>query len=249
MFRLVPALLATGLACASATPLLAAEWTLDPARSHLSYVSIKAGHVGEVNHFTEIDGQIDGDGQVVINTALDSVETLIPIRNERMREILFKTAQFSDATLSAKIDPAQIAAMQPGDSVEVVAESTLSLHGAQQPLVLKMQVAKLDADTIMVASTEPVVLDAGNFGLTEGIEQLREIAGLESISRAVPVSFVITFDGAGADAGADAATGDSAAATQPSVETLEQYRSYRAIVEAMSSEQKEAVAALFGAGQ
>jgi polyisoprenoid-binding protein YceI len=228
-----------------------ADWSLDPERSHLAFVSIKAKDTAEVNTFKEMSGTVDEEGRVEIALRLDSVETLIPIRNERMREILFKTAQFSDATLSAKIDPAQIAAMQPGDSVEVVAESTLSLHGAQQPLVLKMQVAKLDADTIMVASTEPVVLDAGNFGLTEGIEQLREIAGLESISRAVPVSFVITFDGASADAGAGAgaATGDSAAATQPSVETLEQYRSYRAIVEAMSSEQKEAVAALFGTGQ
>lgn len=247
MSRLIPAVLTTSLAIASTPPLHAAEWTLDPARSHLSYVSIKAGHIGEVNHFTEIDGQIDSDGQVVINTELNSVETLIPIRNERMREVLFKTTQFSDATLSAKIDPAQIDAMRPGQILEVVAESSLSLHGEQQPLVLKMQVAKLDADTLMVASSEPVVLDAASFGLTEGIEKLREIAGLESISRAVPVSFVITFDGASADAGA--ATGDSAAATQPSVETLEQYRSYRAIIEAMSNEQKEAIAALFGAGQ
>ena len=243
MNRLIPALLTTGLISASITPLFAAEWTLNPAQSHLSYVSIKADHIGEVNHFSEIEGQIDDNGQVVIETTLDSVETLVPIRNERMREILFKTTQYNDATLNAKIDPAQINAMQPGDILDVVAESSLSLHGEQQPLVLKMQVAKIDADTLMVASTEPVVLDAGNFSLTEGIEKLREIAGLESISRAVPVTFVMTFDSAGA------ATGDSSAAAAPSVETLEQYRAYREIVEAMSSEQKEAVAALFGSGQ
>ena len=243
MNPVIPALLTTGLVCTSITPLLAAEWTLNPAQSHLSYVSIKAGHIGEVNHFTEIDGQIDSDGQVLIETSLDSVETLVPIRNERMREILFKTANYTDATLSAKIDRAQIDAMQPGDILDVVAESTLSLHGEQQPLVLKMQVAKLDADTLMVASTEPVVLDAGNFGLSEGIEKLREIAGLESISRAVPVSFVMTFDGAGA------APGDSTAEAQPSVETVAQYQAYREIIEAMGREQKEAVAALFGSGQ
>jgi hypothetical protein len=31
-------------------------------------------------------------------------------------------------------------------------------------------------------------------GLVAGIESLREIAGLPSISKAVPVSFVLTFD-------------------------------------------------------
>ncbi|MBK5931950.1 YceI family protein [Halochromatium salexigens] len=237
MRHLLTALLATSLASASLGPALAADWTLDPERSHLSYVSIKSGHIGENNHFTELAGHIDDAGQVVVDTKLDSVETLVPIRNERMREILFKTMNYNDATLSAKVDPAAIDALQPGEMVEVVAESTLSLHGESQPLVLKMQAAKLDANTLMVASTEPVILDASNFGLSEGIEQLREIAGLESISRAVPVTFVMTFE--------NASPAPEASAETASVETLEQYQAYRETIEAMSSEQKEAVAALF----
>ena len=111
-----------------------------------------------------------------------------------MREILFKTAQYSDATLNAKIDPAAIEALQPGELVDMVAESTLNLHGETQSLVLKMKATKLDADTIMVVSLEPVVIDAAQFGLDEGVEKLREIAGLKSISNAVPFTFVMTFD-------------------------------------------------------
>lgn len=232
MRHLIAALVATSLASASLAPAVAGEWTLDPERSHLNYVSIKSGHIGEINHFTEIAGRIDAEGQAVIDTALDRVETLVPIRNERMREILFETTDYSDATLSAKIDPDAIAALAPGEMMEVVAESTLSLHGENQPLVLKMQAAKLDANTLMVASTEPVILDAGHFGLSEGVEKLREIAGLESISRAVPVTFVMTFENASPAAAA-------------STETAEQYQAYRAIIEAMSNEQKEAIAALF----
>jgi polyisoprenoid-binding protein YceI len=240
MNRLITALIGTSLVCASITTAVADEWTLDPERSHLAFVSIKAGDIGEVHHFTKLAGGIDDQGQAVIETTLDSVETLIPIRNERMREILFKTAQYSDATLSAKIDPARIAAMQPGDMIEMVAESSLSLHGETQPIVLKMQTAKLDADTLMVASTEPVILDAAKFGMDDGVEKLREIAGLESISNAVPVTFVMVFEG-------QAPAGDeSAAAEMPSAEALAQYQAYREIIEALSSEQKEAVAALFG---
>jgi hypothetical protein len=36
-------------------------------------------------------------------------------------------------------------------------------------------------------------VDAAKFGLSDGVEKLREIAGLDSISHAVPVSFVMTF--------------------------------------------------------
>lgn len=244
MKRLVTTLLATSISCASLAPAIASEWTLDPARSHLAFVSIKAGNIGEVHHFTEIAGTIDDQGQAVVETTLESVETLIPIRNERMREMLFKTTQYSDATLSAKIDPVAIDAMQPGDQIAVVAESSLSLHGQTQPLVLKMQAAKLDADTIMVASTEPVVLDAAKFGMSEGVEKLREIAGLESISNAVPVTFVMTFD-------SPAPTVDEGAAAKetPSADTLAKYEVYRETIEAMSGKQKEAIAALFSAAQ
>jgi hypothetical protein len=45
----------------------------------------------------------------------------------------------------------------------------------------------------MVAATKPLIVDATKFGLSDGIEKLREIAGLSSISHAVPVTFVMTF--------------------------------------------------------
>ena len=177
---------------AVATP-VGAGWNLDPARSHLAFVSIKAKDVGEVNSFQEMAGHMGDDGAVTVTMALDSVETLIPIRNERMREFLFNTADYKDATLTAKIDPALIAGMQPGEIRAITAEGNLALHGATQPMTLSMQAAKLDAGTVMVASTKPVIVDAAKFGLTDGVEKLREIAGLDSISQAVPVTFVMTF--------------------------------------------------------
>jgi len=39
-----------------------------------------------------------------------------------------------------------------------------------------------------------VVVNASLFNLADGVEALREIAGLPSISAAVPVSFVLSFD-------------------------------------------------------
>lgn len=244
MKHLIPALLTTTLAGALSVPNALAGWTLDPEQSQVAFVSIKSHDIGEAHHFTKLAGQVDDTGEAQVEIPLASVETLIPIRNERMREMLFKTAEYETATLSAKIDPSLLSAMQPGDIQPVVAESTLSLHGASQPLTLSMLAAKVDADTLMVASSKPVILDAANFGLGEGVEKLREIAGLERISKAVPVTFVLTFH-------ADQPAADDTAAIAPSApedspETLAQYQEYRAIIEAMTDTQKEAVAALFG---
>ena len=183
------ALIASALLCAPAW----ADWTLDPARSHLAFISIKAKDVAEVHTFNEIKGSISPDGQASIALMLDSVETLIPIRNERMREILFQTTDYKEAVLTAKIDPAAIKAIPPGAIATITAEGTLTLHGQTQPMTLLVQVAKVSDNTVMVASARPLVVDAAKFGLTDGVEKLREIAGLAAISNAVPVSFVLTF--------------------------------------------------------
>jgi hypothetical protein len=166
---------------------------MDPVRSHLAFVSIKANDIAEVSSFDEMAGTIGDDGQVKVSLMLDSVDTLVPIRNERMREFLFETTNYKEATLTAKLDPAAIAKMKPGDIVEIAAEGNLSLHGQEQPMLLYMQAAKVNDSTVMVASRQPLIVDAAKFGMSEGVEKLREIAGLASISKAVPVTFVLTF--------------------------------------------------------
>ncbi|AHF03219.1 polyisoprenoid-binding protein [Marichromatium purpuratum 984] len=176
----------------AATPALA-DWTLDPERSHLAFVSIKSGDVAEINTFEEVHGVVGEQGDVTVTLMLDSVETLIPIRNERMREMLFETADYREAVLEAKVDPVQLAGLEVGALMPLIAEGRLSLHGETQPMTISMQVARLDATTLMVATTKPLIVDAEKFGLSDGVERLREIAGLERIARAVPVSFVATF--------------------------------------------------------
>mgnify|MGYP001806789320 FL=1 len=182
----------TGALALGASPVLA-NWTLDPERSAVTYVTIKSTNIPENNHFKEMRGQIDATGQVVVTLMLDSVETLVPIRNERMREILFDTANYKEAELKARIDPKALESLAVGQIQRLAAEGQLSLHGQSQTLTLSMMVGRLDAKTLMVASTEPLLIEASKFSLSESIEKLREIAGLKNISEAVPVVFVVTF--------------------------------------------------------
>ncbi|MDZ4139430.1 MAG: YceI family protein, partial [Erythrobacter sp.] len=43
-------------------PLTEGAWTLDPADSRLSYVSIKAGEIAEANRFDSLAGSVAADG-------------------------------------------------------------------------------------------------------------------------------------------------------------------------------------------
>ena len=170
-----------------------AAWTLDNDASQVSFVSVKAGDAGEVHRFTEISGELTAEGSASVTIQLASVDTLIPLRDERMREMLFQTNLFPTASLSTNIDMDALAALAPGDSMDMTANLTLDLHGQQISLAAEMIVARLGDHRLMVSSRKPLIVNAASVDLVKGIEALREIANLPSISKAVPVSFVLSF--------------------------------------------------------
>jgi len=171
-----------------------ASWTLDNDSSQVSFVSVKAGDAGEVHQFTEISGALTNAGGASVTIQLASVDTLIPLRDERMRELLFQTELFPTATLSVQIDMDVLGAIEPGGSADVTANLKLDLRDEQIQLAAEMIVARLGDRKLMVSSRKPVIVNAASVDLVDGIEALREIANLPSISKAVPVSFVLTFE-------------------------------------------------------
>ena len=171
-----------------------AEWTLDNDSSRISFVSTKAGSAAEVHGFEAVDGQVDDNGRATITIDLDSVNTAVPIRDERMRTLLFETAENPTATLAASVDMEAVSALDPGQETAMVAEGQLMLRGMVVSLTIDMTVARLSDSRVLVASRKPLVINAGQLGLLEGVEKLREVVGLPSISPAVPVSFVLAFD-------------------------------------------------------
>lgn len=172
----------------------AAEWTLDNDSSRISFVSTKAGAAAEVHRFAALDGRVDDDGNVTVSIDLDSVDTAIDIRDERMREMLFETGRYPTATLATAVDTAAVDALEVGASTDMTVEGQLLLHGATTSLTIEMKVARLSESRVMAVSQKPMIVNASQVGLLEGIERLRAVAALPSISPAVPVTFVLTFD-------------------------------------------------------
>ena len=172
-------------------PALAA-WDLDSERSTVQFLSVKNSSVAELHHFKVVSGGIDGEGSAQITIDLDSVETLVPIRNERMREMLFETVRFPSAQLSAKV-PTDLDGMQAGDVRNVDLEVTIDLHGASAPYIAKAVVTRLADESLQVMLAEPILVRAVDFGLDGGIEMLREVAGLKTIATSVPVDATLVF--------------------------------------------------------
>ena len=171
-----------------------ATWTLDNTKSSLTFVSTKAIDIAEVHHFTQLVGRVSDKGKAVLTIELASVETGIPIRNERMMEMLFETNRFPLATVRSKIDMDIVDGIAPGNNKHMAVELELDLHGVRITLETSIMVVRLNESTLLVSSTKPVIVNAATVELSPGIEALREVASLPSIGNAVPVSFILTFN-------------------------------------------------------
>ena len=170
-----------------------AQWELVNDESIVNYVSIKKSTVGEVNIFKELNGSIEDNGKVSVDIDLGSVETNIPIRNERMQTMLFEVASFSKANISAAFDPVALDKMNIGETYKDSIRFNLSLHGVSKEMVTDVRVVKLANNRILAVSVNPIIVNADQYNLLEGVEKLREVANLPSISTAVPVTFSLIF--------------------------------------------------------
>lgn len=178
------ALTAIGLLLNS--PFALADWVLDNAQSALYFASIKKGNVAETHTFKQLSGKITPQGQGTLTIDLASVQTNIEIRDTRMRDQLFETSQFPQATVSVDLAKTGV---KPGIQTVTV---RLDLHGVQKDIPATVAITEV-GQTVQVATVAPILLDAAAFNLTEGVNTLREIAGLDSISTAVPVTFFLSF--------------------------------------------------------
>lgn len=164
---------------------------LDADTSRIAFGSVKKNTLGEVHHFEEISGSVSAEGAVVIEINLNSVQTNIDIRNERMIEHVFKAAPA--ATLSAQVDMAALNALPVGGSMVSEVDATLALAGTEAELYTDMFILRLAEDSVMVTTNDMIFLDTEEAGLDGGIDALKALADLSGITRAAPVTLRLMF--------------------------------------------------------
>ena len=163
-----------------------ADWMLGDS-SRIGFVSIKNNSIGENNVFKRVSGSISERGRVSVSVDLSSVETGIGIRNERLQKMLFQVANFPTATIEAVLSDSQVAALQAGGDQTESLSVNISLHGKTVSKTAHVSVSASGGD-VRVTTTQPIVITAQEFGLEAGVAALQQIAGLNAISRSIPVT-------------------------------------------------------------
>ena len=135
-----------------------------------------------------IAGTVSDAGEVEVRVALDSVETNIGIRNERMKKMLFEVGLYPEAVITAQLDADAVAAMSDGGVTSVALN--IDLHGQTVTKDALLSVAVTD-QSVRVTTNQPILLTASEFGLEGGVAALQKVAGLNAISRVIPVTVAL----------------------------------------------------------
>ena len=178
-------------ALASAAPAWA-EWQVAD-NSGIQFVSIKNNTIGEISHFDMISGTVGDQGAVEVRVALDSVETSIGIRNDRMKKMLFEVGLYPEAVITAQLSEEAMAAAGSSSGAAVPVVLQIDLHGQVVSKDAVLTVSATDAGGFSATTSQPILLNAAEFNLEDGVAALQSVAGLNAISRVIPVTASLNF--------------------------------------------------------
>lgn len=170
-------------------------YVLDAENSSLFFVTSRRTHDLEIQTFTDLFGSISQSGEATLGINLDSVSTGVDIRNERIREFLFEVPTFgAEAIVTLPVDLPSLSAQSVGSTVTETVAATLGLHGLNVAIDTDLTITRLSDSQVMVQNVSPIVIDAADYALVDGIEVLRGLANLPIISYSVPVNFTLIYN-------------------------------------------------------
>ena len=171
----------------------AADWSVNSQQSSLNFVSVKNDVVAETHSFKDLTGKLTEAGEFSVAIPAMSIDTIIPIRNERILEHVLAAKQYATINAKGKVDSKVFTGLKTGDSVVVDQALDLTLLTQTQSLTAKVKVTKVSDSQLVVTTVAPIMLDVNKFELNAGIEKLRELAGLKTISPMVPTTFSLVL--------------------------------------------------------
>ena len=174
------------------SPALLANLTLNKDVSQVNFITLKNEHIAETHSFDDFTGSISSEGKLRIDINLVSVNTLIPIRNERIQKMLFDVSNFAVATFVADINESLLS-LPVGTTQNVNVSGQLTIKAKTVPMTFLVSVTSLEHGQVNATTIKPTIIIASQFGLDNGINALQEIAKLKSISKSIPLTFNVTF--------------------------------------------------------
>jgi len=190
-YRSVKWILSFGLSTLLSAGVAAADesWRLNKDTSELVIASTKNSQITERHNLSFQSGAITKQGVARLVVDLLSIETNIPIRNERMRKYLFDNQP--QAIIEMSLTPSELQQLMAGQSSAVTLPAAVTANGTKLLVPVAVRTNSDGGGVVVSGETQ---IDVAKFGYGPGIEQLRVIAGLAAISTTVPVSFRLQFD-------------------------------------------------------
>lgn len=190
----LPAKAVFAISCAITSTFAHAAWNLDSKQSNVNFISIKKDSIAEVHHFKEVAGTLSQSGEFLLDIDLSSVDTGIEIRDQRMQESLFDIMQFPLAMVKGRLDPGVLDSLKEGQVTAVDVDLSVTMHGATAVVKSQLHATKLSPTSLWVTSAKPMIINTADFELTAGVDKLKALAALPSISYAVPVMVNLRLD-------------------------------------------------------
>ncbi|GGM05025.1 YceI family protein [Pseudomonas asuensis] len=175
------------------SPLVLADWQVDSSYSRVSFVTVKRGNKADVQYFSTVTGVIDQHGRARLALPYESLDNTLALQTERMREVLFKADQYPEAIITSQIDLSTWEQMPIGSIRQEKMDLELELNGQKQRLKADVSVTRIGETMVQVSTLQPVLVKAVDFSLTEGLDKLKEIASIPSITPEVPVVVLLTL--------------------------------------------------------
>ena len=174
-----------------------AQWSLAPSSAELNFLSTKVlsnmNSITEQSRFQTLSGAVSDDGELTLKVKLASVDTQVPIRDQRLRDWVFEVSKYQEAVISAKITKANLNALAVGKPLRIKQGLILKAHGKAIPLEAELQLVKSQDGSIYVSTTSPILLDVKQLELNKGVEKLIDVMGLASINQQIPITFYGKF--------------------------------------------------------
>lgn len=168
------------------------SWRVDPIRSSLTFTTVKSSAAGvggviENLRFNRYEGGLDEMGHIKLNIDLSSVDSGIPLRDERMQSLLWDVKAYPSVTFSAQLGP-ELRHKVGKEAQAITLDGKLEMAGQSKSIAAELQVVPMNG-RLFVSTRKPILVRAEDFGLERGVEALRAIMGLNYIATTVPVTF------------------------------------------------------------
>ncbi len=165
------------------------NWQLNTELSTLSFVTTKNKTFAEEHSLKFKQGNLHE--QHVFNAIIDlnSIDTLIPIRDQRLRDVLFETKQFPTASIDTLIPRS----LDLNINQNITLPFALNLHGIEKSFTTEVVIQMVN-NQLVVTNYNPVLISAKDFGLDDAVNQLTKVASLQSINYGVSVDFKLIFE-------------------------------------------------------